>query len=288
MTTPSQQCADKRDKPSRLGLLEIKAAEFITAQLNSKTKGKKMLNNVGKKIKLMCGAAVMVGLLSTMSACDGSQSNTDAGQSAAAVEAGSFTLPDYTGKTLDVAVAELKAKDIKVESVDIVDGKTVLSPKNWEIEGHKPAAGVVVKKGSTVTFNVSKPGAAEAKAKAAAQATADAVASAKVSADAAKVAASEAAQASQMATAPAKTSLGLEANAAQTACTLYAKSQFPYGVKMHWILGRLAEEIKDDQWFLKVESDVTNAYGVKAKGANIECYVSGTNEVPLVTEFNAY
>lgn len=84
------------------------------------------------------------------------------------------------------------------------------------------------------------------------------------------------------------TDSGLEGLYAQTACDLYAKRAFPYGVKMHWIVGKLAEDIRADEVFMKVEATVTNQYGAKLKGVNVECYVSGTNDNPKVTDFLYY
>lgn len=231
--------------------------------------------------------AVAAAIALSLSACGSGAVDSSAGSSPTAtnVVADEFTLPNYAGKTLDIATAEMKANGITVKSVDTVDDKTVLSPKNWVIGTHDPAAGAIVTKGATVTFMVSKPGAAEAKAeteKAAAAATAE-VKKAAVEATAnSEIAVAEAAAP------PKATTLGLEALEAQTACTKYAKEQFPFGVKMHWVLGQLAEEIQGDQWFLKVEATVTNAYGAKEKGVNVECLVAGTNEVAIVTAFNAY
>jgi hypothetical protein len=84
------------------------------------------------------------------------------------------------------------------------------------------------------------------------------------------------------------TSGGLTATTAQVACDNYANQQFPYGYRPHWIVGVLAEEIQNDRWFLKVEADITDEYGAKAKGVNVECFVSGTAGAPVVDEFNAY
>jgi len=228
-----------------------------------------MLKNMSKKAKLIWGAVILVLVIGTIGNIAGGGNDQPADQAGsktvakAPTEDAAFVLPDYTGKTLDIAAKDMADHGVVVKSVNTVDGKLVLALSNWQIESHTPAAGASVAKGGTVTFNVSKPGAAEAKASAEAAAP------------------KEAAK-------PTKTSTGLEATYAISACESYAKDQFPYGVKMHWIVGKLAEEIKDDQWFLKVESDVTNAFNAKEKGVNVECFVSGTNDAPVVTEFNAY
>lgn len=231
--------------------------------------------------------AVAAAIALSLSACgtDVAESSSESVPSAAAIVTEGFTLPDYAGKTLDIAITDMQANGITAESVDTVDDKTVLSPKNWVIETHEPVAGAIVAKGGTVTFNVSKPGAAEAKeeadkASAAAKAEDEKAATA-AKADAEKAAAEAAAK-------PTATSTGLEVSEARTACEAYAKEQFPFGVKMHWIVGRLAEEIQEDQWFLKVEATVTNAYGAKEKGVNVECLVAGTKDLGIVSAFNAY
>ena len=172
-----------------------------------------------------------------------------------------LTLPDYSGKTLDIAYAELTAAGVKYKAVDTVDDASVWSPKNWVIESHKPAAGVSVAEGTTVTFKVSKPGAAEDKAKR-------------------EKAAKE--------TGPSETTQGLTGTYAQAACDMYAEQEYPYGFKAHWITGKLAERVEGDRYFLKVEADITNAFGAEAKGMNMECFVSGTNDAPDVVEFNVY
>jgi hypothetical protein len=85
------------------------------------------------------------------------------------------------------------------------------------------------------------------------------------------------------------TSGGVTAFDAQIACERYADQEFAYGVRMHWIVGRLAEEYlaEQDQWFLKVEATVTNAFGAKQRGV-VECYVTGSSEHPEVVDFLYY
>lgn len=231
--------------------------------------------------------AVAAAIALSLSACgsDVAGSSTESASSAAVIVAEGFTLPDYAGKTLDIAMTDMKANGITVKSVDTVDDKTVLSPKNWVIETHEPAADAIVDKGGTVTFKVFKPGAAEAKEEAD-KASAAAKAEDEKAATAAKADAEKAA--TEAAAKPTATSTGLEVSEARTACEAYAKEQFPFGVKMHWIVGRLAEEIQEDQWFLKVEATVTNVYGAKEKGVNVECLVAGTKDFGIVSAFNAY
>jgi len=83
------------------------------------------------------------------------------------------------------------------------------------------------------------------------------------------------------------TSSGLSPTWAQAACDRQGKAEFPYGFRGHWILGKLAEEIVDDRWFLKVEATVKNEFGAERR-MNVECFVEGTNEAPVVETFLAY
>jgi len=229
-----------------------------------------MLKKMSKKAKLIWGAVallVVIGIIGNISGGGKGQPADQAAVKAPAVTEAAFVLPDYTGKTLDVAAKDLTDHGIVLESVNTVDGKLVLALSNWQIESHQPAAGASVAKGETVTFNVSKPGAAEAKASAEA-------AAAKAAAEKAKT--------------PTETSLGLDSSTASVACDHVGEDQFRYGFKAHWLLGSIAKRIEDDQWFLKATADVTNEYGAKAKGLTIECRVGGTEDAPVVTEFNAY
>lgn len=68
----------------------------------------------------------------------------------------------------------------------------------------------------------------------------------------------------------------------------YGEAQFPEGFKLHWIMGRLAEEARDENtWFLKAYCDVTIG-GVKASDLNCEATVTGTDDNPHVETFNVY
>lgn len=83
------------------------------------------------------------------------------------------------------------------------------------------------------------------------------------------------------------TSKGLTGTAAQAACDRRISQEFPYGADPHWIVGALANEIQNDQWFLKVKATVKNAYNAK-RDVDIECRVDGTDDAPQVVEFNSY
>lgn len=82
----------------------------------------------------------------------------------------------------------------------------------------------------------------------------------------------------------------LTTSAALAACRAYGKQQYPYGFKTHDIAGVIQDftPSDDNTWFYKATVDVTNEYGVTAKGLNYECYVTGTTENPQVSGFNVY
>jgi PASTA domain len=165
--------------------------------------------------------------------------------------AASAAVQDVTGMAGDEARDELTADGFKVE-FSTPDGDSVWKASNWTVDSQDPAAGTAVKEGATITLNVSKPAAAEVPA----------------------------------APVPATTA-GLTGTYAQAACDQYGEQQFPYGFKGHWVLGKLAEEIQNDQWFFKIEATVTNEFDAD-RDYNVECFVSGTNDAPIVTAFNAY
>jgi hypothetical protein len=158
---------------------------------------------------------------------------------------------DVTGMAGDEARDQLKADGLKVE-FSTPDGDSVWKASNWTVDSQDPAAGTAVKAGATITLNVSKPAAAEVPA--------------------APVLA---------------TTGGLTGTYAQAACDQYGEQQFPYGFKGHWVLGKLAEEIQNDQWFFKIEATVTNGFAAD-RDYNVECFVAGTKDAPVVTAFNAY
>ena len=80
----------------------------------------------------------------------------------------------------------------------------------------------------------------------------------------------------------------LDPNYAWEAVEKYGDIQYPYGFKLHWIMGKLAQEPKDENtWFLKATVTVKNQYGTKLDGV-CEAYVSGTTDNPQVTGFTVY
>jgi hypothetical protein len=74
-----------------------------------------------------------------------------------------------------------------------------------------------------------------------------------------------------------------------TACDQRGEQEFPYGFDAHWVLGLITNEYlpDSDEWYYKVEADVTNEYGAE-QTVNVECYVTGTEEAPVVNDFIYY
>lgn len=68
----------------------------------------------------------------------------------------------------------------------------------------------------------------------------------------------------------------------------YGEKQYPYGFKLRWITGKLAEKANDENtWFLKANCEITNEYGETVKG-NCEAQVTGTQDDPQVINFMCY
>ena len=81
----------------------------------------------------------------------------------------------------------------------------------------------------------------------------------------------------------------LPASYAWTAVKNYGDEQYPYGFKLHDIMGVLAETAQDENtWFLKASCDVTNEYGSKEKDLVCEAEVTGTKDNPEVLSFLVY
>ena len=68
----------------------------------------------------------------------------------------------------------------------------------------------------------------------------------------------------------------------------YGKQQFPK-FDLKWMGNELAARAEDDStWFLKTYCNYTDAYGVERKGVEVEAYVSGTVDNPVITKFYVY
>ena len=188
-------------------------------------------------MKKMLTLVVLTGLMLT--GCGGKQEATEpaADTTALAVAAEAVTVPGVVGQTLDKATDQLEDLGFKVESKDIVDGKTIVSRKNWQVMSQDPAGGAQATKGSTVKLGVKslEKIAAEKAAEtiAAEKAAAEKAAADKAAADAAaaqlaaeqaaaqKVAAEQAAAAQAAAQQAAQPAPAVQAPAVQAPASVY-------------------------------------------------------------------
>ncbi|QAB17777.1 hypothetical protein Leucomu_07470 [Leucobacter muris] len=84
------------------------------------------------------------------------------------------------------------------------------------------------------------------------------------------------------------TSGGMTSGMAEVACENTAREAFPYGVKVHWFTGTIAERLENDVWFIKAEITPKNEYGTKIEGVVMECTVTGSEEAPQILAFDVY
>lgn len=139
---------------------------------------------------------VLAGLMLT--GCGGKQEAVQPTESATAVAVAeeTVTVPGVVGLTLDVATEQLEDLGLEVEAEDIVDGKSIIVEKNWQVVSQDPTEAAQVAKGSTVHLGVKNLDTIAAEKAAADKAAADKVAAEKaaaVKAAAAKAAADKAA-----------------------------------------------------------------------------------------------
>jgi len=167
--------------------------------------------------------------------------------------------PKVVGQSADDARDKLEDLGFKVKlKAKPKSAGPVILESNWKVSKQSVKAGKKVKEGKKITLTVKKK-----------TATSSPTATASPTAD------------------PAMTTAGLDSAHALTACDRYGDQQFPYGWKGHVFLGVLASENQGDHYFVKFEADVTNAYNATASGT-AECTVGGSNDAPVVTEFNVY
>lgn len=149
-------------------------------------------------LKKTLALAVLAGLMLT--GCGGKQAEVEPAAAATAVEtaAEAVTVPGVVGLTLDKATEQLEDLAFEVEAVDVVEGKSIMVKKNWQVISQDPTEGKSADKGSLVKLGVKSVGvlAAEkavAEKAAAEKAAAEAAAVAKAAAE--KTAAEQAAAA---------------------------------------------------------------------------------------------
>ncbi|MDQ0676018.1 chemotaxis protein histidine kinase CheA [Pseudarthrobacter siccitolerans] len=105
-------------------------------------------------MKKTLALVVLTGLMLT--GCGGKQAAVQPTETATAVAAvvETVNVPGVTAVTLDKASDQLEDLGFKVEAVDSVDGKMIVSKKNWQVVTQDPADGAQAAKGSTVHLGV--------------------------------------------------------------------------------------------------------------------------------------
>lgn len=189
-----------------------------------------------------------------------------------------IAIPDLAGTPANEASESLKDLGFRVSLQN--DERPVISGTDFDVESSTPAAGEEVREGSKVTLHV-----AEATERLAAEAAeAERVKeeeAAKKEAERLEAEQKRKAEAAEQAAGP------VLYESARELCEAYANIEFPYGVKMHWLLERLANEQTESGWYLKVGATVTNAFNAE-RSYNVECHVSGTNGSPVMDDFVYY
>ena len=129
---------------------------------------------------------VLTGLMLT--GCGGKQAATPAPEptettTAVAEVVDTVAVPGVLSLTLDEATEQLEDLGFEVDSVDILDGKTIIIKKNWQVMSQDAAEGTQEAKGATVHLGVKSLEALAAEKAAADKAAADKAAAVKAAAD---------------------------------------------------------------------------------------------------------
>jgi hypothetical protein len=166
-------------------------------------------------MKKTLALVVLTGLMLT--GCGGKQAASSA--TAVAEVSDAVTVPSVMGLTLDKATDQLEDLGLKVKAEDTVDGKMIMSKKNWQVTSQDPTEGTKVAKDSTVHLGVKNLEKEAAEKAAADKAAAEKAAAEKAAADkvAADKAAADKAAADAAAAAAAAAKLAAEQAAARQA-----------------------------------------------------------------------
>jgi hypothetical protein len=129
---------------------------------------------------------VLTGLMLT--GCGGKEAATQAPEPTASTTAvaevvDTVAVPGVLSLTLDKATEQLEDLGFEVDSVDILDGKTIIIKKNWQVMSQDAAEGTQEAKGATVHLGVKSLEALAAEKAAADKAAADKAAAVKAAAD---------------------------------------------------------------------------------------------------------
>lgn len=189
-----------------------------------------------------------------------------------------IAVPDVSGLTAVEAKAKLEDAGLRA-SVE-QEGRFSAGGDRFDAVDTDPAAGEEVSAGSKVILNVAE---ATERLEAEQAAADEAAAKEKAEREAERAKAEEEARAKAAESA----AQPLSEDNARPYCLDYADNSFPYGIKVHYMMGVLAEKETDTGWFMKYEATITNEFGAK-RDANIECHMSGTNGAPVMDDFLAY
>ncbi|MBP2435903.1 hypothetical protein [Microbacterium amylolyticum] len=198
-------------------------------------------------------AVVLAGIISA-----GVASENDGSESSVAADS-TIEVPVVAGLPGDEARDLLRDAGFSVSG----DGgdETPVAYANWDATGTTPAG--TAEEGSAVTLHL-------------------------VRADERLAAEKEAQEAEREKEREERDAQPVDGTIAQSLCEQTADREFPYGVKLHWIMDKLADEQTDDGWYLKVGATVTNEFGAEQSGVNVECHVGGTVGNPVMESFLAY
>lgn len=182
-----------------------------------------------------------------------------AAQSGKATTTEAMLVPDVVGMKGDAAKAALVAAGITAPATmeDAAGEEGVWDASNWTVTAQDPAAGTSAKPSTAVTLKVHHD-------------------------------TPEPASGASSDSGPTENSQGLSNFTARQECAdqweTALKNQYPASkVKIHSTLGVLAETLgDDDRWFIKMEASVDD------NTVDVECYVSGTEDDPVVEEGNVY
>lgn len=174
-------------------------------------------------------------------------------------DAETVTVPDVVGMKGDAAKDAISAAGISgVPTLEDEAGEeSVWDASNWTVTSQDPAAGTSIDPSTTITLKVHHD-------------------------------TPEPTSGASSESGPTENSQGLSKYTARQECAnqweTVLKNEYPASkVKIHSTMGVLAETLgDDDRWFIKIEASVDD------NTLNVECYVSGSENAPVVEEGNVY
>lgn len=91
-----------------------------------------------------------------LAGCTGKQTEAEPAAAATTITTAvdTVTVPGVVGLTLDKATVQLEEFGFHAEAVDVVDGKSIMVKKNWQVTTQDPMGGAPLANGSTVPLGV--------------------------------------------------------------------------------------------------------------------------------------